>query len=134
MPERDALLQPGHGRPLGFPPRSRLLSPKDFERVYALRRRVSDSYFSVNFAPSPANCPRVGLSVGAKMVGNAVSRNRVKRTVRESFRQHAALLPPVDLIVGARAMARTAHNARLRESLADLWKKIATQCAASSAE
>jgi ribonuclease P protein component len=127
-------MSPGPARPHGFPPRSRLLSPKDFERVYALRRRVSDSFFSVNFAPGETGHPRVGLSVGAKMVGNAVSRNRVKRTVRESFRLHCELLPPVDLIVGARAMARTAHNARLRESLADLWKKIARQCAVSPAE
>jgi ribonuclease P protein component len=125
---------PGQSRPLGFPPRSRLLSPKDFERVYGLRRRVTDSFFSINFGPSLTGQPRLGLSVGAKMVGNAVSRNRVKRTVRESFRLHCPQLPPVDLIVGARAMARTAHNARLRESLADLWKKIATQCAAPPAE
>jgi hypothetical protein len=31
-------------------------------------------------------------------------------------------------------MARTAHNARLRESLAELWKKVATQCAESPAQ
>jgi ribonuclease P protein component len=127
-------MQPGLDRPDGFAPRKRLLSPKDYERVYALRRRVSDSFFSVNYAPSVAGQPRLGLSVGAKMVGNAVSRNRVKRTVRESFRLHQHQLPAVDLVVGARAMARTAHNARLRESLAELWKKIATQCAASPAE
>ena len=83
---------PGPGRRTGgFPPRSRLLSGKDFERVYALRRRVSDSYFSVNFAPGEAGLPRLGLSVGAKMVGNSVARNRVKRTVRESFRLHGDL-------------------------------------------
>jgi ribonuclease P protein component len=125
---------PGDSRSHGFAPRQRLLSPKDYERVYALRRRLSDGYFSVNFAPAATGQPRLGLSVGAKMVGNAVSRNRVKRTVRESFRQHQHLLPPVDLVVGARAMARTAHNARLRESLADLWKKVASQCAASPAD
>jgi ribonuclease P protein component len=127
-------MQPGLDRPDGFAPRKRLLSPKDYERVYALRQRVSDSFFSVNYASGVVGHPRLGLSVGAKMVGNAVSRNRVKRTVRESFRLHQHLLPAVDLIVGARAMARTAHNARLRESLAELWKKIATQCAASPAE
>ena len=127
-------MPPGQDRPDGFAPRKRLLSPKDYERVYALRRRVSDGFFSVNYAPSDAGHSRLGLSVGAKMVGNAVSRNRVKRTVRESFRLHQLQLPAVDLVVGARAMARTAHNARLRESLADLWKKIASQCAASPAE
>lgn len=127
-------MQPGLDRPDGFAPRKRLLSPKDYERVYALRRRVSDSFFTVNHAPSVAGHARLGLSVGAKMVGNAVARNRIKRTVRESFRLHQHQLPAVDLVVGARAMVRTAHNARLRESLADLWKKIALQCAASPAE
>ena len=127
-------MPPGLDRPDGFAPRKRLLSPKDYERVYALRQRVSDSFFSVNYAPSDTGHPRLGLSVGAKMVGNAVARNRVKRTVRDSFRLHQHQLPSVDLVVGARAMVRTAHNARLRESLADLWKKIATQCAASPAE
>ncbi|MEN9704477.1 MAG: hypothetical protein RLZZ393_356 [Pseudomonadota bacterium] len=125
---------PGDGRFHGFAPRQRLLSPKDYERVYAHRRRVSDGFFSVNFAPGGQDHPRLGLSVGAKMVGNAVARNRVKRTVRESFRQHQHLLPPVDLVVGARALARSAHNARLREALADLWMKVATQCVASSAD
>lgn len=124
----------GQVRPHGFPPRARLLSAKDYERVYALRRRVSDGFFTVNFAPNAAGHPRLGLSVGAKMAGNAVSRNRVKRTVREFFRQHGQILPAVDLVVGARAMVRTAHNARLRESLADLWNKIAKQCAESPAD
>jgi ribonuclease P protein component len=124
----------GVGRSNGFTPRQRLLSAKDFERVYARRRRVSDDFFSVNYAPGTGGYPRLGLSVGAKLIGTAVARNRVKRTVRDSFRLHQHQLPTVDLIVGARAMARSAHNARLRESLAELWKKIALLCAASSAD
>ena len=129
---RRLVLPPRKAR--GFPPPLRLLAAADFERVYALRQRVSDSYFSVNLAPNEIGTARLGLSVGAKAVGNSVSRNRIKRTVRESFREHRAGLPGVDLVVGARTLARSAHNARLRESLADLWKKIAKQCAASSAE
>jgi ribonuclease P protein component len=109
----------------GFPRDARLLSPKDFERVYGLRRRVSDSRFSINFAPSPTGQARVGLSVGAKSVGNAVARNRVKRVVRDWFRLHKAELPPLDLVVGARNGAASAHNAQLRESLAYLCRKLA---------
>lgn len=124
----------GPDRPAGFPPAYRLLNGAGFQHVYSLRRRVSDGHFSVNFAPNDLGHPRLGLSVGAKMVGNAVSRNRVKRLIRETFRQHAALLPPVDLVVGARALTRSAHNARLRESLASLWTRVAQQCAVSPAE
>ena len=123
-----------NGAARGFPRPARLLTGKDFDRVYALRKRVSDSYFSVNYAPASTGEPRLGLSVGAKMAGNSVSRNRVKRTIRESFRQHRGTLPPLDLVVGARALVRTAHNARLRDSLAELWTRIAKQCAVSPAE
>ncbi|MET0291091.1 MAG: ribonuclease P protein component [Steroidobacteraceae bacterium] len=108
----------------GFPRAVRLLGPKDFERVYSLRRRVSDSFFSINFAPSPTGKARMGLSVGAKAVGNAVARNRVKRLVRDWFRLCKDELPAMDLVVGARNGAASAHNARLRESLAYLRKKL----------
>lgn len=109
----------------GFPRSARLLSGRDFDRVYALRRRVADSCFSINFAPSPVGHARLGLSIGAKSVGNAVARNRVKRVVRDWFRLHAAQLPALDLVVGARNGARSAHNAQLRDSLAFLGSKLA---------
>ena len=115
----------------GFAPRQRLLKPAEFDRVYALRARVSDSFFSVNGAPNELGFARLGLSIGAKIVGNSVARNRVKRQVRESFRQVAVALPAIDLIVGARPGARTAHNARLRESLNALWTEIEKRCVVS---
>lgn len=109
----------------------RLLSPPDFDRVYARRWRVLDSFFSINAAPNELGFARLGLSIGGKVVGNSVARNRVKRQVRESFRRIALELPAVDLVVGARNGARTAHNARLRESLAGLWTEIKEQCVVS---
>jgi ribonuclease P protein component len=109
----------------GFPRDARLLSPKDFERVYGLRRRVSNACFSINVAPSPTGRARLGLSVGAKAVGNAVARNRVKRVVRDWFRRCKDELPPLDLVVGARNVAASAHNAQLRESLDHLARKLA---------
>jgi ribonuclease P protein component len=116
---------------LGFAPRQRLLKAADFDRVYALRLRVSDNCFSINGAPNQLGFARLGLSIGAKAVGNSVARNRVKRQVRESFRQVANGLPALDLVVGARPGTRTAHNARLRESLNVLWKEIEKRCVVS---
>jgi len=86
---------------------------------------VSDACFAINFAPSPVGHARLGLSVGAKAVGNAVARNRVKRVVRDWFRQCKAELPALDLIVGARNGAASAHNAQLRDSLTTLRRKLA---------
>ena len=115
----------------GFPRRARLLTPPQFDAVYATRQRVVDGCFSINAARNTLGYPRLGLSIGAKAVGNAVARNRVKRVVRESFRQAAGELGGMDLVVGARNGARTAHNARLRESLDGLWKQVRDSCAVS---
>jgi ribonuclease P protein component len=115
----------------GFTRQQRLLKASEFEAVYARRRRVSDVCFAVNFMPNQLGHARLGLSIGAKAVGNAVARNRVKRAVRESFRKAAGDLGGVDLVVGARNGARTAHNARLRESLDGLWKQVQQSCVVS---
>jgi ribonuclease P protein component len=55
----------------------------------------------------------------------------VKRVVRESFRLNAPALAGLDLVVGARNGARSAHNGELRDSLDGLWKKIRERCAVS---
>lgn len=72
---------------------------------------------------------RLGLAISAKSVGNAVNRNRIKRIIRESFRQHASELPAVDLVVNSKPAARSALNASLRASLSSLLQRVARQCA-----
>jgi ribonuclease P protein component len=114
-----------------FGRQQRLLNAASFDAVYRHRVRVTDDHFAINAAPNQQGHARLGLSIGAKAVGNAVARNRVKRVVRESFRLSAAGLPGLDLVVGARNGARTAHNAQLRESLDGLWKKIRERCVVS---
>jgi ribonuclease P protein component len=115
----------------GFAPHQRILTAAAFDAVYSRRQRVMDSFFSINVASNELGYARVGLSIGKKAVGNSVARNRVKRQVRESFRRIAAQLPAIDVVVGARNGARTAHNARLQESLDGLWKEIQRRCAVS---
>ena len=75
--------------------------------------------------PNDLSHARIGLSISAKAVGNAVSRNRIKRVIRESFRLHQKQLPNIDIVVNARAPARTAPNLQLTHSLELLWAKLA---------
>ena len=82
--------------------------------------------------PNDIGGPRLGLAVSVKNAGNSVGRNRLRRTIRESFRLHQHELPAVDLVVSARGRAREATGEELRASLALLWKKVTEQCAAPS--
>jgi ribonuclease P protein component len=64
------------------------------------------------------------MAVGVRSVGAAVTRNRVRRLIRESFRLQRQELPAVDIFVIARSGVRGASNAQIFASLARLWQAI----------
>jgi ribonuclease P protein component len=114
-----------------FKPTQRLRKRSEFDRVYRDARRSTDNLFSVFARPNDGTQARLGLSIAARLVGNAVRRNRVKRLIRESFRQHQHRLPVVDIVVNARAGAREATSAAIAESLRRHWQAVIKKCAAS---
>jgi ribonuclease P protein component len=117
-----------HARP--FKPAQRLRQKSEFDRVYRDARRFADNFFAVFARHNGGSQPRLGLSVAARIIGNAVRRNHVKRLVRESFRQHQHELPAVDIVVNARSGARDADNASIVQSLERHWQAVIKKCAA----
>ena len=118
---------------LGFAPKQRLRRKREFDAAFKDGRRISDSFFSLSVRPNELGFARLGLAIAARTVGNAVARNRVRRTIKESFRLNQRVLPAVDIVVGARNAARAAPNADMRASLERLWQRVIRQCAPSSA-
>ncbi len=81
-----------------FPKAAHLRSEADFERVYARKCKAADGVLLVFADRNELGLTRIGLSVSKKH-GGAVTRNRLKRLLRESFRSIRAELPPgLDLI------------------------------------
>ena len=80
----------------------RLRARSEFDRVFQKGRRLGGRFFVVIALPNERSQHRLGLAVGRK-IGGAVTRNRVRRLLRESFRR---LEPPAgpgfDLVVVAR--------------------------------
>lgn len=109
---------------LRFRPAQRLHRPAEFQQVYQQGRRFGNDYFSVAVCAGPHSQARLGLSIAAKTVGNAVQRNRIRRLVRESFRQHQHVLPPVDIVIGARNALKAASREQLVMSLGQVWERI----------
>jgi ribonuclease P protein component len=74
---------------------------------------------------------RLGIAVAKKAVGAAVARNRIKRVIREYFRQTRGQLPALDIVVQARPAAARTGNDGLRKSLERHWQELIKRCAAS---
>ena len=118
-------------RRLRFGAELRLRSKPQFDAIYAAGRRIDDRFFALRVKANDTGRPRIGLAVAVKTAGNAVVRNRLRRLVRESFRQAQHELPAVDIVVAAKFQAVGAPPATLRASLATLWQRVASTCASS---
>jgi ribonuclease P protein component len=99
--------------------------------VYRQARRSGDALFTVLTRDNALATARLGLSMPARVVGNAVRRNLVKRLVRESFRLHQHDLPAADIVVNARSAVRTADNNAILRSLERHWQNVSLACARS---
>ena len=115
-----------------FRPREHIRRGSDFERVYRAGGRAGDGLFAVNALPNGFGHARLGLSVSARTVGNAVRRNRVRRIVREVFRHLSGELGPLDLVVTSRPGARAADRGALVDSLERLLREAGRKAAASA--
>jgi ribonuclease P protein component len=108
----------------------RIRRSADFRQVLATGRRTGDRLLFISATPNGRCLTRVGFSV-SKRVGTAVVRNRVKRRLREVFRQITANetangehQDSRDIIVTARPAAAQATFEELQASAARLIFRV----------
>ncbi|MEP6483660.1 MAG: ribonuclease P protein component [Rudaea sp.] len=115
----------------GLPRSARLLSRRDFASLRevspsAPSQRFATRSFVAEYKTSTHGCVRLGVAISRKVSKRAVVRNRIRRTIRESFRLHRAQLPAVDVLLIARSLSAQQTNPLLRADLELIWRKLAT--------
>ena len=116
-----------------FPRTARVRARSDFDRIFKHGRRVALPVLALHWhRPSPDEVvvpaapetgPRLGLAVSRKVDRRAVGRNRIKRVLRDSFREHRGRLARGDYVVVARPAAALCTGPQLRTAFLDLLRR-----------
>ncbi len=112
---------------MSLPRQHRLTEKRAFREIFEKPSVASDPYFKILARPNGQDCSRLGMAVSRKVDRRAVQRNRLKRLIRESFRQSVAagvIVTAADFMVLPRAQAVTISNKEVFEHLSRLWKHI----------
>jgi ribonuclease P protein component len=106
----------------------RLVRRSDFERLSKDGHRIDSDYFVILYRRNGLGRMRLGVTV-SKRVGGAVIRNRLKRLVREHYRQHKGLFSDsYDVNVIAKRGSSDLPPRRIREALDAIVGDILRDC------
>ena len=109
----------------------KILHSSDFRRVQGSGRKLRSAHLLLCALPRraapdapPVADSRFGLTVSRK-VGNAVTRNRIKRWLREAVRHTPPPAARWDLVIIPQAEAIDAGYHALAQEVSDLWRRLA---------
>ena len=114
-----------------FARHQRMLKPAEFKHVFARPVRFSNHTMTLLARENKLNHARLGLAISKKQLRRAVDRNRIKRLVRESFRQNQQQFEGMDCVVMVRSSISALSNAAIFETLEQHWNRLAEKCGKS---
>ncbi|MBN2032286.1 MAG: ribonuclease P protein component [Deltaproteobacteria bacterium] len=100
-----------------FPKSERLLDRGDFVNLNRKGKRHHTAHFTIFFRKNGLAYSRLGITT-SKRTGKAVTRNRIRRVVREFYRLHKAFFPSgCDILISAKKGAGELDFWKVREEL-----------------
>lgn len=104
-----------------------MVSKSEFDRVFSESVKISQKHILALFKRNPDQHGRLGIVVGKRVAKKAISRNRIKRVIRESFRLHQKKLVGWDIVVVARQQIDSVDHFNLRKGVDELWERLTKQ-------
>ena len=96
----------------------------EFQRLYAKGKSAVTPWLVVYARRTRRETNRIGFTVSTKL-GKAVTRNRVRRRLREIYRLHETeIVPGTELVVVARARAVSARYGQLERAFLSACEKL----------
>lgn len=105
----------------------RLLRADGFGQVIR-SENIADRYFKIFFARNDRSNARLGIVASKKILSRAVDRNRVKRIIREVFRQHNIKHCKLDMVVMVRRDTLQSLDMQI-DNLERLLSQVVSRCA-----
>jgi ribonuclease P protein component len=112
---------------LSFPRNQRLVTKADYKSLFDESTKASQRYLLALYKPNNKTAARLGIIVGKRVANHAVTRNTIKRVIRESFRAVQDQLNGLDIVVIARQQCDSLDKVQLREGIEKLWQKLIIQ-------
>lgn len=81
-----------------FPAKFKIKTSRDFRNILIKGTKTHSENFILYTRPNSLGFPRLGLSVGKKASASSVRRNRMKRVLREVFRQNKPAFSSNDIV------------------------------------
>lgn len=106
----------------------RLLTPTHFENVFSGATAASTPQITLLGKDNHTDRPRLGITLSKKRIRKAHDRNRVKRLIRESFRQNLDLLAGLDIVVIGKTGLDKLSNQEIFRLLDKQWKRLHRRC------
>lgn len=96
----------------------------EFLRVYKKGRFYVGKYMVIYILPNSSEKNRLGISISRKY-GKSVKRNRIKRLIRESYRQYEEFIESgFDIVITARHSLTMPDFSAVRKEMKYLMKKL----------
>jgi len=106
-----------------FDKTGRLRKRWEFTRLSSSGNKQTAAHFVIISSDPVFSWARLGITV-SKKVGNAVIRNRIKRLIREFFRNNRILFPVADYNIIARSGASHLDYSAVCQELANALSRI----------
>ncbi|RKZ87291.1 MAG: ribonuclease P protein component [Gammaproteobacteria bacterium] len=105
----------------------RMNNPRDFSRVFRQAKRTSGGGLTILTVENSVEHPRLGLAIAKKHLKLASHRNRLKRIIRASFRQHQSAFANIDIVVLSRLDVNKRNSTQIWEALERQWETVVAQ-------